>query len=285
MKERLAKLFWHAVQWLRRASGWDEPSAAASILAASATLLAGCESELPTRRDWTDCKYSSNWDGENASHRMMNILSPDFTDAKVDWYLDWQEGQGCDHCHVLFVNQANGEGAGYDSLAHANHKAIALDRVKEMRRRGLGVVGWIVSDDSDAYREAVFANPRKYAESLADFFPYISYVVLGLEMDEGVGSLADWTALRDAVVAAGWDGPIATHHTAGKRDFVRLGKLVMDQLHTDCTTGEIAASVRELVAQGYAVNGFEYARHPDRARAQAALSAGAFGCGNWSSEE
>ena len=36
-----------------------------------------------------------------------------------------------------------------------------------------------------------------------------------------------------------------------------------------------------LRAMGKQVVGFEYERHPDRARAQAALDAGAFGVGNW----
>jgi len=170
----------------------------------------------------------------------------------------------------------------YDALGNASDKAVALQRIREIRRRGLGVVAWIVADDSDDYRQKIFNAPTKYAFSLADFFPYLSYIVLGLEMDEGKGSAAQWTALRDAVRKAGWTGKIATHHTAGNRDFISLGDIVMDQLDTDCTPARIASSVKKLISKGKDVCGFEYSRDPDRTKAQAALDAGAFGCGNWS---
>ena len=145
----------------------------------------------------------------------------------------------------------------------------------------MGVVAWIVADDSDSYRRRVFADPAKYAAALKEFFPYLSYVCLGLEMDEGEGSAAKWKALRDAVAAAGWSGPVATHHTGGKSTHAGLGQIVMDQLDPGCSKEQIAASVGALRAKGFSVCGFEYSRGPDRAKAQAALDAGAFGCGNW----
>ena len=46
--------------------------------------------------------------------------------------------------------------------------------MKEIRARGLGIVGWIVADDSDEYRKRVFADPAKYASALKDFMPYPS---------------------------------------------------------------------------------------------------------------
>jgi hypothetical protein len=100
-------------------------------------------------------------------------------------------------------------------------------------------------------------------------------------MDEGEGTSAKWKSLRDAVKAAGWDGPIATHHTSGKTTHASLGSIVMDQLDPDCSTADIAKSVKALRAKGYEVCGFEYSRGPDKSKAQEALDAGAFGCGNW----
>lgn len=231
-------------------------------------------------KPWQECRKSSNWN-DGASKRMMNAVSPKFTEAKVREYLDWQQSLGCDHVHMLLVNQGDGEGAGYDCLTDAGHKAVALARVREMRSRGLGVVVWVVADDSNGYRRNIFADPKKYAKSLADFFPYLSYIVLGLEMDEGEGSAAKWKALRDAIRAAGWGGPFATHHTSGKYGHAGLGSIVMDQLDPKCSAAQVKASVAALRKKGYEVCGFEYSRGPDRAKAQAALDAGAFGCGNW----
>ena len=55
----------------------------------------------------------------------------------------------------------------------------------------------------------------------------------------------------------------------------------MDQLDPSCSTSDISKSVKALRSKGYEVCGFEYSRGPDKAKAQAALDAGAFGCGNW----
>ncbi len=243
----------------------------------SATEVAVVASAKP----WKDCRHSSNWDGANAAKRMMNLVSPKFSDAKVKEYLDWQQGIGCDHVHLLLVNEADGEGAGYDALADTSARKTALARVKQIRARGMGVVAWIVADDSNGYRKKVFADPAKYAAGLKEYMPYLSYIVLGLEMDEGEGSAAKWKALRDAIKSAGWDGTFATHHTSGKSTHAGLGSIVMDQLDPSCSTADIKKSVQALRAKGKDVCGFEYSRGPDKAKAQAALDAGAFGCGNW----
>lgn len=236
---------------------------------------------VASARPWRECKYSSNWNGSNASKRMMNLVSPKFSETKVREYLDWQQSLGCDHVHLLLVNQGDGEGAGYDCLADAGHKAVALARVRDIRARGLGVVAWVVADDSDTYRRKIFDNPAKYADALKEYFPHLSYIVLGLEMNEGEGSKAKWTALRDAIRKAGWTGPFATHHTSGHGDYASLGQIVMDQLAKGCTEAQIRKSVEAFRAKGYDVCGFEYARGPDKGRAQAALAAGAFSVGNW----
>ena len=233
---------------------------------------------------WNKCRYSSNWDN-GAAKRLMNILSPKFDDKKFGDYLAWIVAKGCDHCHVIFVNGADGEGSGYDCLTNASTRELALKRVKTIRGKGLGVVGWIVSDDSNSDRKKIFSNPAKYAEGLKPFLPYLSYVVIGLEMDEKLGDeqipIAKWKALRDAVKNAGWTGKFATHHTSGKYPYASLGEIVCDQLDPSCTTSQIKSSVRALRDKGYAVCGFEYSRDPDRSRSQAALDAGAFSVGNW----
>lgn len=249
--------------------------------AARAAEEAQPEIAEPSAKPWRECRYSSNWSGTEASKRMMNLVSPKFSEAKVREYIDWQQSLGCDHVHLLLVNQGDGEGAGYDCLADAGHKAVALARVRDIRRLGLGVVAWVVADDSDDYRRKLFDNPAKYADALKEYMPYLSYIVLGLEMNEGEGSKSKWTALRDAIRKAGWTGPFATHHTSGHGDYASLGQIVMDQLDKGCTEAQIRKSVEAFRVKGYDVCGFEYARGPDKARAKAALDAGAFSVGNW----
>ena len=51
--------------------------------------LAGSSSENPppSSKPWRECRLSSNW-ADGAAKRMMNLLSPKFSEAKVAEYLD-----------------------------------------------------------------------------------------------------------------------------------------------------------------------------------------------------
>jgi len=225
------------------------------------------------------CVRASCWDGNNAEKRFMNMVSPKFSDSKFGEYLAWTLGKGCDHVHLLLMNEGDGEGSGYDSGDPATLAKVEA-RIMTIRSKGLGVILWIVADDSSSYRKKLFSDPGKYVGRMAPLFRFASCVCLGLEMDEGGATEANWKAVKSALLKV-WSGPVATHHTSGKYSFIGLGEVVMDQLDPKCTAAQITASVQKLRAKGKTVFGFEYARHPDAAKAKAALEAGAQGVGNW----
>lgn len=242
---------------------------------------------------WDTTVHASCWNGNNASERMMNVLSPKMADATFKARLAWMKGRGCDAAHVFLVNQGDGEASGYspwgagkapnagncDATTVAHMKA----RIAALRAAGLAVVIWIVADDSNAWAKALFQNATGAMSALwkAGMFADASYVVLGLEMDE-YGSSSQWTSLRDALRKTGYVGKIGVHHTSGKYPFLSLGDIVLDQLDpSNATPSAIVSSVKALRAKGKAVVGFEYSRGADRAKAQVALSAGAFAVGNW----
>ncbi len=280
LKKKLKKLL---EKFVGKVKAWiDEQNAAADAAREDEQESCPSSAELPeAAQPWNKCRYSSNWNGTNASKRHMNMVSPKMSDKQFGEYLAWIVANGCDHVHLLMVNQADGECAGYDTLTDSKSRQVALDRVVTIRAKGLGVVAWVVADDSNDYRKRIFADPKKYADGLSYFFPYLSYICLGLEMDEGEGSSAKWKSLRDAIKAAGWNGKFATHHTSGKATHAGLGSIVCDQLDPSCSTADISKSVKALRYKGYEVCGFEYSRGPDKSRSQAALDAGAFSCGNW----
>lgn len=288
LKSLWAKLVEKAKAWVAEQERAADAARQAVLEGAGEDIPAATDNPhdaaYPTAVPWDKCRYSSNWDN-GAAKRLMNILSPKFDDKKFGDYLAWIVAQGCDHCHVIFVNGGDGEGSGYDCLTDASVRELALKRVRTIRGKGLGVVGWIVSDDSDSDRRKIFGNPAKYAEGLKPFLPYLSYIVIGLEMDEKLGDeqipVAKWKSLRDAVKSAGWTGKFGTHHTSGKHTYASLGEIVCDQLDPNCTASQIKSSVKALRDKGYAVCGFEYSRDPDRSRSLAALDAGAFSVGNW----
>lgn len=239
---------------------------------------------LKMPRSWRRCRRASCWDGENADRRMMNMLSPKFTDAKFDEYMKWMKGRGCDTAHLIFMNAGDGEGAGYSVL---DNPALARRRIRRLFVNGFAIVPWLVTDDSPSYAQRLFQHPDDIVREMKDqkLFDHASFVCLGLEMDEP-GSYphgtTGWPRVCQAVSAILPKMKIATHHVSGRATYAGLGDIVCDQLAPrDATPARIKESVNRLRAMGKQVVGFEYERHPDRARAQAALDAGAFGVGNW----
>ena len=235
---------------------------------------------LKMPRPWKDCTKASCWDGTNAQRRMMNILSPHFTDAKFREYVKWMESRGCNTAHVFYANHHDGEGGGY--YATDNVK-LTQRRIKYLRLHGFGVVPWLMADDSNDYARAMFNNADAYVRGIKDagLFDHASFVCLGLEMNE-YGGKNDWIKVHNAVTKYCPKMKIATHHTSGRLTFAGLGQIVCDQMDPkQATAGAIAASIQRILAMGKEAIGFEYERHADRTKAQNAFSAGAFSVGNW----
>lgn len=229
---------------------------------------------------WNRCTKASCWDGSNAKRRMMNILSPFFTDAKFREYVAWMEARGCNTAHIFVANQGDGEGAGYYATDNAN---LSRKRIKYLRIHGFAIVPWLMADDSSAYAKAMFSNADAYVKGLkeAGLFAHASFMCLGLEMDE-YGKMDDWIQVRNAIAKHCPKMKVATHHTSGRLTFAGIGDIVCDQLEPrTATAGAIAASIGRILAMGKAAIGFEYSRQADRDKAQAAFSAGAFSVGNW----
>lgn len=233
-----------------------------------------------------DCKHAvhaSCWDGPNANRRMMNILSPNFSDAKFKEYAKWMLKRGCDTAHVFLINHRDGEGAGNNCATDANAARLAEKRIKALALDGFAVVPWIVADDSGDWAKDLFAHPEERIKAMAKagLFDHASYVVLGLEMNE-YGNAAQWSAVRDALKKS-YKGKVGVHHTSGNSfPFASLGDIVLGQLDPEkSTASEIRNQIFKIKAAGKLAVGFEYSRNPAREKAQAALDAGAFGVGNW----
>ena len=232
---------------------------------------------------WKKCRLASCWDGANASRRMMNILSPHMGDEKFRSYVKWMEDRGCDTAHVIMINQADGENAGYNLATDAGAAKNAKRRIAYLRKRGFAVVPWLVTDDSPKLAADLFAHAEERCRALADagLFREASYVVLGLEMDE-YGSEAQWQRVRNALKSV-CKRKVGVHHTSGNRlQFAHLGDIVLGQLDPKAATeSAIKNQIAIIKGKGKAAVGFEYERSPNRQKAQWALDAGAVGVGNW----
>ena len=237
---------------------------------------------------------ASCWAGTHAEARMMNMLSPRMSEQTFQAHLKWMKNRGCNTAHVILINQHDGEASGYSPWGvGVAPKAIPCDgqtvllmrtRILALRRSGFCVVPWIITDDSKQWARELFVAPRSCVQYMVDAGLIeldAPLVVLGLEMNE-YGTQMQWMAVRDALRIAGYHGDIGTHHTSGDSiPFAGLGQVVLAQLAPSCDHARIQKQVQHFIACGNKVIGFEYSRHEDRAKAQAALDAGAIGCGNW----
>lgn len=241
-------------------------------------------------RPWDKCVLSSNWKGTNAAHRMMNVLSPKMPEATFRDYVGWMLGQGADTAHVFLINEGDGECSGYSPWGvgigpgpgEPNQTVVQLmnGRIDYMLAHGLAVVVWLISDDSSDWATALAKDATLCLRWIADdgLLGAASTVVLGLEMDEYWDS-AQAKAVAKATRAV-YAGKIGVHHTGGKATFVSLGDILFYQVDPGRSAAQIKADTAAALKYGKPVNFFELDRGPNRALAQAALDAGAFGVGN-----
>lgn len=258
----------------------------------AAALLSGCAT-MPVvgpmlTPAWDNATLSSNWNGGNAEKRMMNLLSPAFSDGKVRDYLAWQKSRGGNTVHLILCNRADGEGGGYS--IYGNGISWQVDRawaeraaeiVRMCRREGFAVVLWGATDDDGGWNKQLLSNPEKYMADIkaTGMLDYCSTFVLGLEMTEWKCSTAQITRYRDAVRKL-YKGRIGTHHNSERVDYAHLGDVLMFQTEPGKSAAQIRALTRQALATGKPVNFFELSRSPARELCEAAMGEGAYGCGN-----
>ena len=237
---------------------------------------------------WDKCTKSSNWHGTNASQRMMNMLSPAMPNEVFNSYLSWIKSRGCNCVHVFLTNKADGQYAKYsiygpkfDFQLNNDYVKIMLDRVKKFRNENLGVVLWLISDDSSDWSKTMIKNPDKFVEDVnnAGFFKYASTVVVGLETDE-YWSAAECSKMY-AAVRQRYSGKIGVHQTSNKCNYAGTADIMFAQMNPGSSKSQIQSFVKTCLKTGKPVNMFELERQEDRQRSQWALEAGAFACGNW----
>ena len=239
--------------------------------------------------DWDDCTKSSNWTA-NASQRMMNILSPHMDDGTFKARLKWIKKRGCNCVHLILANKADGECAGYsiygnkfDFAIDENYANCIKNRIKKIYKEDLGIVLWMITDDSNAWAKTMKSNPAQYFSDVKNLglFKYASTVVLGLELEEYFNSSSTVSSMI-STLRNYYSGKIGTHHVSNKYSLGQHADIVFLQVNPGTSKDAIAAYVKNVKsALNKPVNMFEIERNEDREKSETAMNAGAFGCGNW----
>jgi hypothetical protein len=241
------------------------------------------------RPSWDECTLASCWDGPGAERRMMNMLSPYFSQGKFEEYLKWQISRGANTVHLFLCNHKDGEGGGYSIYGQTmfgplDKKWIKLakTRIIQCRRAGMAVVLWGMADDDIGWNDALLKDPERYGKDLlkSGLLKYASTFVLALEMTEERVPTAAWMLYRDAV-RKGFGRPVGVHHNSYRIDFTGIADILFYQIQPGANRDRVKNECAKAKSTGKPVNFFELARNPARELCEAALDAGAFGVGNW----
>ena len=251
----------------------------------------GCSKQKPLA--WDKCTLSSNWHGNNANMRIMNILSPRFSDQQFNDRYNWAKSRDVNYFNLFIINKKDGEGAGYspfgpDFIANYGNidKSYAdkmTERIKKIYKEKKGIVLWLCADDSNDWAKKFASNPQPVIDAIdkLGWFQFASIVVLGLEMDEY------WSANQVNAVYSSlktkWKGKIGTHHTSGKTTFANFGDIVFYQVNPGTSASSIISQCRNVTAKtGKKVVAFEIERQEAREKCQQILNSGAaFSVGNY----
>ena len=258
-----------------------------SLLTAILTINTGCFG--PPK--WNKATLASCWDGSNAQKRMMNILSPHFSDGKVKDYIKWQKERGANTTHIILSNNADGEGGGYSIYGNSiswqvdkNWVKMAKKRIDMCRKAKLAVVLWLITDDDKGWNKQIAGNANQYLKDLSDngLLKEASTIVLGLELDEYFNRSGDEKYVENLMNATKkyYKGKIGTHHLNNSTRFVHYGDILFYQVGVNRSLNTIANDTKQALRFGKPVNFFELSRHADKERSQVALDNGAFAVGN-----
>ena len=240
--------------------------------------------------DWRKCTLASLWDGSDAQRRMMNMLSPSMSDGKFRDYLKWQKkDRGANTVHLILANQGDGENAVYSiygpGIDWTVDKGVAekmLERIKECRKAGMGVVMWLITDDSSAMNKLILSDPARYVGDLKKLglFKFASIVCLGLELSDSARTVAPIAALEEALRKV-YKGKVATHDVSMSLRFAGLGDIVFAQVQPETSDAAMLAFATKVKATGKPCGIIEHRRNPDRARCELLIKAGLPFVGNW----
>lgn len=246
----------------------------------------GCISSKPPA--WDKCTLSSNWHGNNANMRMMNMLSPHMKDSSFNDRLNFIKSRGCNTVHLFLTNKSDGEYAGYciygndfDWTIDENYVNVMKDRIKKFRKEDLAVVLWLMADDSNAWAKKVASNPTQYINDIdkLGLFKEASIVVIGLELSE-YWNANQVNAIRAALVQK-WKGKIGTHDVSNKCPFKDFGDIIFYQIEPTTDQNKVKTACKKALSYGKPVNFFESARQENRKNCETAIQSGCYAVGNW----
>lgn len=128
---------------------------------------------------------------DKAIARVMNVLSPAYSDAAFRGIVERCQLNGDTLIYLYLANNGDGHGVtsfyangGYGGAVDTNAVQAMQDRLKYIRGKGLGVIGWLTADDSPLQYRAALATHLAHVQNCVSLFGgTVQGWVIGLEMD------------------------------------------------------------------------------------------------------
>ena len=217
---------------------------------------------------------------DNAGTRAMNILAEGEYDEWREQIMDRQERNGDNTAWVFLAN--SGDGAPVPTTLYSDHYGGTVDPdrrqavreiLREYRRRGVYVVGWLTADDSrdqsSASRSQHLAHVQTCVEQLGDL---VGEWCVGLEMNED-GRKAHAAAMIAHGKALDPEAQWGVHLTTGHwKEAIDWGADVLYYQFGWCGHADCVRQAREVIPRlGSSIEfiGAEYNRSSDSAEAKA----------------
>lgn len=250
---------------------------------------------------------SSNWRGDNAEERMMNLLSPNCSMTEFNSRLSRMKSDGCDFVNFFICNNQDTSRQSPDSSfkkyciygssldwsidnTYVEHFKTKINRA--ISTYGMKVALWLAADDDNGWNSQLANKWSTYVNDLhsCGILEKASCVVVGLELDEYWSSsqvnsnLNKLKELRDAHSDI-YKWSIGVHETSNKYDYGQLSncEAMFFQLDPSESTSSVKTKVAACVnaLSPKPVCAFELDRKPNKTKCNAAFEAGAVSVGNW----
>lgn len=248
----------------------------------------------------------------NASLRMMNILSPAISRDAFKGFVNQMKNDGADMCYLYLINERDGGWTPY-SFYNGNQIGGSINegvlnemkaRCEYIRDKDMGIILWLRPDDSPnfvrvleggeepesapglRFSTASVASQEQYQrDAIKHFGKYASGIVVGLELDEyyDAGTVNHYANQLQGLTKL----PIGTHQKPDKSSFATLP--TVDHCYFQYGFGKSTSHVKAMTeairrAVGKPVIASEYHKSSNspqaRALGDAAMAGGAYGTGN-----
>jgi hypothetical protein len=229
---------------------------------------------------------------DDASTRVMNILSPRASNSKFQQVINKTKANGDNSIYLYLINGGDGENSPQSFYVNdqiggqidSSKLSIYKQRLNYIKSLGYKIIFWIRADDSNEMMRQSVVNYKKYHQDIIDNFgSYASGYVIGLESNEYLDAGTEKTLVADMKTRT--NKTVGVHYGTSDRYNSRAkasGADIYYRQYGWVSCSKVASITKSTISavSPMKVVASEYDRDSDSGCGAAAIQAGAIGYGN-----